>query len=169
MEMTFMRRRSRFLKCVTATLALAAAGLSLSGLAVEEQKPQQVLFTNVNVFDGKSDSLNEGVDVLVEGNLIKAVGKSAKAVKGAQVIDGNGRTLMPGLIDNHVHLSLTGATLSIIENDMTWEDIAYNAVPVAEMYLMEGFTTVRDAGGTNAGVFSNPEMSLKGGCVKPLS
>ena len=71
---------------------------------------------------------------------------------GATVIDGGGRTLMPGLIDNHVHFSLTGATLSDIENNMTWEDIAYNAVPSAEMYLMEGFTTVRDAGGTNAGL-----------------
>jgi len=116
-----------------------------------EGAPAQILFKNVMVFDGVGDSLAAG-NVLVEGNLIRRISAGAINVPSATVIDGGGRTLMPGLIDNHVHLSLTGATLSEIENNMTWEDIAYNAAPVAEMYLMEGFTTVRDAGGTNAGM-----------------
>jgi imidazolonepropionase-like amidohydrolase len=135
---------------VGVTTTLFALFLSLP-VSVQADATRQLLITNVNVFDGKSDELAMGLDVLVEGNLIIQVGSGLQAA-GATTIDGGGRTLMPGLIDNHVHLSLTGATLSEIENNMTWEDIAYNAVPVAEMYLMEGFTTVRDAGGTNAGM-----------------
>jgi imidazolonepropionase-like amidohydrolase len=135
---------------VGVTTTLFALFLSLP-VSVQADATRQLLITNVNVFDGKSEELAMGLDVLVEGNLIIQVGSGLQAA-GATTIDGGGRTLMPGLIDNHVHLSLTGATLSEIENNMTWEDIAYNAVPVAEMYLMEGFTTVRDAGGTNAGM-----------------
>jgi len=125
--------------------------LAAPAFAQDEPVPQ-ILITNVNIFDGTSDSLQTGMSVLVEGNLIQTISSSRINAPAATDIDGGGRTLMPGLIDNHVHLSLTGATLSDIENNMTWEDIAYNAVPVAEMYLMEGFTTVRDAGGTNAGL-----------------
>ena len=119
----------------------------------QDEASQQILITNVNIFDGRNDNLEEGRNVLVENNLIKTISRGDISVgEGATVIDGGGRTLMPGMIDNHVHFSLTGATLSQIENNMTWEDIAYNAVPSAGMYLMEGFTTVRDAGGTNAGL-----------------
>ncbi len=120
-------------------VVLAFYAITTSTVYAEETKQEapkpQVLFKNVNVFDGKSDMLRKGMNVLVEGNLIKTVSKGAKAnYPKATVIDGGGRTLMPGLIDNHVHFSLTGATPSIIENDMTREDIAYNAVPTAEMY-----------------------------------
>ncbi len=118
----------------------------------ETEGPAQILITNVRVWDGTSETRSDASSVLIEGNLIKQIALGTMNAPGATVIDGGGRTLMPGLIDNHVHFSLTGATLSDIENNMTWEDIAYNAVPSAEMYLMEGFTTVRDAGGTNAGL-----------------
>jgi imidazolonepropionase-like amidohydrolase len=111
--------------------------------------PMQILFKNVNIFDGKSDTLAMGQNVLVEGNLIKQIGPNLSATPETEIIDGDGRTLLPGFIDNHVHLVLTGANLSAIES-MDWGQIAYASVPVAEMYLMEGFTTVRDAGGAPA-------------------
>jgi len=138
-------------KSLLAVSLTAALVFAPSAVAQEEKPKPQILFTNVNIFDGKSDKLATGMSVLVEGNLIKKIGKGLKADANATVIDGGGRTLMPGLIDNHVHLSLTGPNLSAIES-MTWENIAYGAVPNAEMYLMEGFTTVRDAGGTCAGL-----------------
>ena len=78
----------------------------------------------MNVFDGKSDTLAMGQDVLVEGNLIKQIGKGLKAGGKSTVIDGGGRTLMPGLIDNHVHLVLPGPTIPLMETDKTWEDLA---------------------------------------------
>lgn len=133
---------------IAATLLVSVGAVAGS----HDSAPAQTLITNVRVWDGTSETLSETSSVLIEGNLIKVIAQGATDAPGATVIDGGGRTLMPGLIDNHVHLSLTGATLSEIENNMTWEDIAYNAAPVAEMYLMEGFTTVRDAGGTNAGM-----------------
>jgi imidazolonepropionase-like amidohydrolase len=143
-----MKLKTLVRQLITAVAMIVASTL----LFATDSPPKQILFKNVNVFDGTSEKLQTGINVLIEDNLIKAIGPDASAAAGAQVIEGGGRTLMPGLIDNHVHFSLTGATLSDIENNMTWEDIAYNAAPVAEMYLMEGFTTVRDAGGTNAGM-----------------
>ena len=74
-------------------------GLLVSGSATAQStRPQQILFANVNVFDGTSDSLTQGVDVLVEGNLIKELGPNLSAAN-ATIIDGGGRTLIPGLID----------------------------------------------------------------------
>jgi len=110
------------------------------------------LFTNVNVFDGHSESLQNGMNVLVEGNLIKTVSKSAISAPGATVIDGDGRTLMPGLIESHAHLMLMGPSLPAMEGMTTWEDFAIHGTKMAEMYLMQGFTTLRDAGGANAGL-----------------
>ena len=54
--------------------------------------PTQTLFKNVNIFDGKNDTLAMGQDVLVEGNLIKQIGKGLKAGDGATIINGGGRT-----------------------------------------------------------------------------
>ena len=50
----------------------------------------------------------ENANVLVEGNLIKTVSTSAIKARGATLVDGGGRTLMPGLIENHAHLMLMG-------------------------------------------------------------
>lgn len=121
------------------------------GLA-QDDTPAMTLFTNVHVFDGTSDALLENASVLVEGNLIKTVSTEAIEVDDATVIDGGGRTLTPGFIDNHVHLMLPGPTLPSMEANSTWEDLAIAGVASAEMYLMQGFTTVRDAGGQNGGL-----------------
>jgi len=137
----------RAVKCGLLALSIIF-GFANEGIA-QDTRPSQILITNVNIFDGKAENLAMGMSVLVEGNLIKQVTKGVIEAVGATVIDGGGRTLMPGLIDNHVHLVLTGANLSAIEG-MDWGQIAYASVPMAEMYLMEGFTTVRDVGGAPA-------------------
>ena len=137
---------------------LIATVISIFGLtgfaqAAEEKSLSQVLFTNVNIFNGTEDKLYENHQVLVEGNLIRAISAGEIQTRdGATVIDGGGRTLMPGLIDNHVHLMLPGPTLPAMEANSTWEDVAIHGVAQSEMYLMQGFTTVRDAGGANAGL-----------------
>jgi len=114
--------------------------------AAEEAPKPQVLFTNVNVFDGKSDKLAEGMSVLVEGNLIKKIAKGKIKADGAKVIDGGGRTLMPGLIDMHVHLS-TFLPLAYARSSL--HPYAHGALATlrAKEFLMNGYTTVRDAGG----------------------
>ncbi len=80
---------------VVVLIACLIAGVS-HAQSSEPEAPRQTLIKNVNVFDGKTDGLARGQEVLVEGNMIKAVGRSLSAGSGATVIDGGGRTLMPG-------------------------------------------------------------------------
>jgi imidazolonepropionase-like amidohydrolase len=138
------------MKSITAICAVVAIAFS-SIAAAQEEAPQQTLFTNVHIFDGADEERMAG-NVLVEGNMIKQVSAEAISALGAIVIDAGGRTLMPGLIENHAHLMLMGPTLPAMESGTTWEDYALHASAMAKMYLMQGFTTVRDAGGTNGGV-----------------
>lgn len=155
-----MRTSQKLLAPVLA-LTMSAALFSYTPVNAEDATPNQILFKNVNIFDGKSDKLNPGQNVLVEGNTIKAIGKEVKAAANATVIDGAGRTLMPGLIDNHVHLTLNGKSLLDMEANKTWEDLAIGSVAMAKLYLDEGFTTVRDMGGTNGGL----NRAIKAGVV----
>ncbi|MBM3482188.1 MAG: amidohydrolase family protein [Alphaproteobacteria bacterium] len=72
-------------------------------------RSQPIHFRNVKIFDGLSDKLFDG-EVLVQGNRIKEVSRKAGGIqaKGAEVIDGGGATLMPGLINTHCHMSYCG-------------------------------------------------------------
>ncbi len=134
------------------TLVGAVSVALAVGSAQAEDSPAQTLFTNVNVFDGSSKTLAEDMNVLVEGNLISVVTSEAIDAPNATVIDGGGRTLMPGLVETHAHLMLMGPNLPTMEAGTTWEDFAIHGAAMSEMYLMQGFTTVRDAGGANAGL-----------------
>ncbi len=125
---------------------LAAAALCVSVSAGMAQDAPQTLFTNVHVFDGVAEQRIENANVLVEGNLIKTVSTAPIEADGATVIDGGGRSLMPGLIDAHWHNMYIGTPLEALANgDMV--EVAARAVPKAEAVLMRGFTTVRDMGG----------------------
>ena len=132
-------------------LAVLAAATSIGcfpGVVVaEEGTPTRVLFKNVNIFDGTSDKLTTGMDVLVTGNLIGMIGKGLSTDEGATVVDGGGRTLMPGLIEGHGHLMMNGTSLADIENNRNWEELASRAAAKADMALMSGFTSWRDMGG----------------------
>ncbi|MDJ0780041.1 MAG: amidohydrolase family protein [Gammaproteobacteria bacterium] len=132
---------------------LCMALLSQPIFAADEKELPQTLFTNVNIFNGTEDRLYENHQVLVEGNIIRAISAGEIETRDdATVIEGDGRTLMPGFIENHAHLMLPGPTLPAMEANSTWEDLAIHGTRMAEMYLMQGFTTVRDAGGANAGL-----------------
>ena len=125
--------------------------LLLLGLNSVDSRAQQsgVLFTNVNIFDGESHSLHEGRNVLVVGNKIHTISRRAISVPEDVTvtrIDGDGRTLIPGLIDAHAHASLMSMPMqAAMIADPGYIHIA-NAVQ-AEKTLMRGFTTVRDASG----------------------
>ncbi|MCP4874367.1 MAG: amidohydrolase family protein, partial [Gammaproteobacteria bacterium] len=141
------------MKSLLIILFAACATLAFNAQAAEKKELPQTLFTNVNIFNGTENKLYENHQVLVEGNLIRAISESAiETREGATVIDGGGRTLMPGFIEAHAHLMLPGPTLPAMEANSTWEDLAIHGTKMAEMYLMQGFTTVRDAGGANAGL-----------------
>ena len=150
------------LKHTITTLAVAAGALCSSYATAEEAKASYTLIKNVNVFDGKSDTLSNGSAVLIENNLIKSVGKGIKAPEGATVIDGKGRTLMPGLIDGHAHVMIN-AHFDTVEKNMDITDISIRATRVAERFLMDGFTAVRDMGGPAFGLQRNIDNGMVNG------
>jgi imidazolonepropionase-like amidohydrolase len=117
---------------------LATAALCVPLMAAAQEAPRQVLFTNVHVFDGVNEDRTENANVLVEGNKIKTVSTDVIQAPGAIVIDGGGRTLLPGFIEVHAHLMLMGPSLPAMEGTTTWEDFAIHGTRMAEMYLMNG-------------------------------
>ena len=81
-----------------------------------------IVFKNARVFDGHGPGYAEGMTVVVEGDTIREVSKKAGA-KGARVIDLKGKTLMPGLIDAHMHayaMSAAGITRSPRRSPTDW-------------------------------------------------
>lgn len=133
---------------------LLAALFCLTPAAYAAEPPALTLFENVRVFDGKSERLEEGMNVLIRGNTIEKISKDPLSTDGTpsvQVIAGGGRTLMPGLIDAHWHAMLVRPTPAALLTD----DVGYlNLVAGAEARdtLMRGFTTVRDVGGPSFGL-----------------
>jgi imidazolonepropionase-like amidohydrolase len=110
-----------------------------------------VLFRNVRIFDGQSGLVTGPSDVLVRGNRIERIAANQSPEPGATLIEGNGRTLMPGLIDMHWHTMLASPPLAVaMAADENY--LALLAGIEAERTLMRGFTTVRDVGGPSFGL-----------------
>src|SRR6476646_8330976 len=105
-----------------------------------------LLFRNARIFDGKSDKCPDGMSVLVEGNLIREVSDRPVKSKNARVIDVGGRTLMPGLIDAHMHAYASDVNVQRIEEQGSPYRTAH-AVRMLGHALDCGFTTLRDVGG----------------------
>jgi imidazolonepropionase-like amidohydrolase len=178
-----MRQKMIYL-IIAIVFAAVFFGSMLTGFAydtsspkeAQDKVPSQVLFKNVNIFDGKNEKLAMGQDVLVEGNLIKQIGKGLKAGDGATVIEGHGKTLMPGMIDGHAHIMIN-AHFDTVEGNMDLTDISYRASLVVERFLMDGFTAVRDMGGPtfglrrniDAGIIDGPRIYPSGGFISQTS
>ncbi|MFO1206482.1 MAG: amidohydrolase family protein [Burkholderiales bacterium] len=120
------------------------------------QTPPQpaTVIQNVRIFDGKSGKLSGPSHVLVRGNTIERISATPIAIDGhadAVVIDGGGRTLMPGLIDVHWHAMLVRPTpASALSADVGYTTLVASAE--ATDTLLRGFTTVRDLGGPTFGL-----------------
>ena len=108
-----------------------------------------ILFQSANVLDVESLQLKTAQDVWVQNGLIKSVmphQAGATVPAGTQVIQAQGKTLMPGLIDCHVHVIAAHLNLNITANQPN-VFATLRALPIMKGMLMRGFTTVRDAGG----------------------
>lgn len=112
----------------------------------------QTLFNNVRIFDGKSATLSAPTNVLVKGNVIERISTTPIAADPATtVIEGSGRTLMPGLIDAHWHTMLVRPNpVAAMTNDVGYTTLV--AADEATDTLMRGFTTIRDLGGPAFGL-----------------
>jgi imidazolonepropionase-like amidohydrolase len=143
-------------------LAALLIGLCQAGQAQETQRASPstppggavTLFQNVRIFDGKSTTLSGSRNVLVRGNKVERISTSPIPTDRSAtttLIDGGGRTLMPGLIDMHWHALMVRPTVA----QFLAGDIGHiNLVAGAEATdtLMRGFTTVRDVGGPAFGL-----------------
>jgi imidazolonepropionase-like amidohydrolase len=135
--------------------ACLAAAVSLTAQAQPGDTPKTVtVFSNVRIFDGKSDKLSPPSHMLVRGNVIEKI--SAQPIPtdrraDTTLIDGGGRTLMPGLIDMHWHTMMVRPTpAALLAGDIGHLNLMAGAEATAT--LMRGFTTVRDMGGPAFGL-----------------
>lgn len=128
-----------------------------------------VLFENVRIFDGLSEQLSGPANVLVIGNQIQTISTAmipAPAVGTITRISGDGRVLMPGLIDAHTHLfmqSLSAETLAAAATsspEVLFQQAAENATEM----LLRGFTSARDMAGP---VFALKDSIDRGSVVGP--
>lgn len=116
------------------------------------------------LIDGHGGDPIKDAVVLVEGKTITAVGPVAtvEIPEGAEITDASGKTVMPGLIDSHVHIMATSASLE--QRLFTPKAVSYfQAAENLKRTLRSGFTTVRDAGGADAGIRQALEMGLISG------
>mgnify|MGYP001814667228 CR=1 FL=1 len=161
--------------CFSFVLA-ATVALSDATAQTAEQKPQ-LLFINCKIFDGNTAQPADESRLLVEGRLIKTIGdQSLTADEGSSVVDCNGRTLMPGLIDMHWHSAYSNIPMQLGLNT----DHAYHLLIAAKGNrdaLLRGFTTVRDVGGnvfslaklTDSGLYDGPRIFPSGPAISQTS
>src|SRR6478609_9746884 len=115
---------------------------------------QRTLIHCGNLIDGKGKDLLSQMTIVVEGNKIVSLDKGyTKAGKDDKVIDLTKKTVMPGLIDMHVHMeSETSKDALIKRYTLNEADIAFQSTIYAKKTLMAGFTTVRDCGGSGVNI-----------------
>lgn len=107
-----------------------------------------ILIKNIEIFNGKDEATMKG-SILIKDNLIDQISSEPISINEAdnvQIIDGQGKFLMPGLIDAHWHAYLSCNTMM----DLLSADVSYTHLKAgkeAEATLMRGFTTIRDTGG----------------------
>lgn len=113
------------------------------------------------LIDGNGGDPTQDAVVLIDGKRITAVGPAAQVTipQGTEIIDIADKTVMPGLIDTHVHVMYSAASLEA--QLFTPKAVAYfQAAENLKRTLQAGFTTIRDAGGADAGVRQAIEMGL---------
>lgn len=133
-----------------AVCATLYANLGFAQTNLQTAPQTATLYENVRVFDGTANKLTPPTNVLVVGNTIKTISsKPIEIPQGivATRIAGDGRTLMPGLIDAHAHLYLGVAQSLLFDPKTTPALLDQKAYESSKATLMSGFTTVRDMGG----------------------
>lgn len=131
-----------------------------------------IILKNFNLLDSTTGSMKSGYWLLIKGNLIQELSQSPIQAKDALVIDVKGKTLMPGLIDAHVHV--TASQIDLANEHIPLSEVFVQAAKFMEDMLMRGFTSIRDAGGADMGLAHAVQTGLIKGprlfyCGKALS
>ena len=118
-----------------------------------------IIFANCAVLDGTAKELREDHHILVEDGRIREVSDRRISSAGAETVDLKGGTLMPGLIDAHVHVIAVDQVLArLAERPVSL--VTLQAARILEGMLQRGFTTIRDAGGADGGLAEAVEEGL---------
>src|ERR1700722_2605014 len=135
---------------MTKRLLLLAMGLWIGGGLFA----QRTLIYCGKLIDPKAGQVLTEMTVIVTGGTVSAVQKGyVTAAADDKIIDLKNRTVMPELIDSHVHLEdQQSAGQQLKEFTLNEADIAYNSTVYAKTTLMAGFTTVRDVGGSGVNI-----------------
>lgn len=161
---------------ILGVLLLAIIGLTVKFGYAQSQPPTDaqtspnasILFENVRIFNGTSPQLSVPSNVLVVDNKIEKISTapiSALSDAALTRINGDGRVLMPGLIDNHVHLFMAALSNEVLLSpNTTAETVNKISQTTATGMLMRGFTSVRDLAGP---VFDLKKAIDKGTVVGP--
>jgi imidazolonepropionase-like amidohydrolase len=112
--------------------------------------PAPILIQNARIFDGVSEDLIEGQDVLVQDGMIAEIAAGIEPPEGAVVIDAGGRVMTPGFIYMHEHIMMQASSPELLIADDRY--IAILATQTARDYLDRGITTIRDAAGNTFGL-----------------
>jgi imidazolonepropionase-like amidohydrolase len=146
-----MMKKVRYLAVMMICLLLALFTEAQNAAAPNPQ-PASILFHNVRIFDGVKEIVSGPVDVLVQGNKIAKISSTPIPPDAdTKVIDGTGRTLMPGLIDAHFHIMLAALPMQVaLTADLGYINLV--AAKEAQASLMRGFTSIRDMGGPSFGL-----------------
>jgi imidazolonepropionase-like amidohydrolase len=134
---------------------------------------QAIIFQNARLLDGRSPEGEHDRFVRAEGGLIREISDKPIRDSGARMIDLRGRTLMPGLIDCHVHV--VAGLVNLGQNALLPDAlVAFHAQRIMGEMLARGFTTVRDVGGATYALVDALEQGLLTGprlvvCGKALS
>lgn len=153
------------------------AGFGLnSGRASAQTPDKPLLLENLRLFNGRDLRLRDDVDVLIEGNAIKALLTRGQGPREAEHIDCGGLSLIPGLIDAHWHMTIA-AVPEVVALTADVNYVLLVAAREAEATLQRGFTTVRDVGGPSfalkraidEGVVNGPRVFPSGAMISQTS
>jgi len=135
--------------------------------------PSDLLLRSARVLDVEAGSYLEDHDVLTVDGRITELGRGLRAVDGVEIIDVEGATLVPGLVDAHVHVTAATADLATLPR-LAPSYVTAQSAGILRAMLERGFTTVRDVGGADwglaralsEGLFAGPRLLF---CGKALS
>jgi imidazolonepropionase-like amidohydrolase len=156
-------------------LVAAIAGLATTPTQAQVRRfltpPDQVVAVRAGrMFDSRSGNMLTNQVVLIRGDRITDVGPAVQIPAGATVIDLSGATVMPGMIDAHVHVNTGGASLAMraitaLANAQT--DLAAGFTTVLDMDSRGSFYTVELRDAINSGLVQGPRMQVVGQSLNP--
>src|SRR5215211_8031781 len=134
----------------------------------------QFLFRNFQLLEPEIGELRGGHELLVEGDTIREASDKPIKAQNAEAIDCGGRTMMPGLIDSHVHVTLSEVNIRYLEA-IPLTLMTARAARLMLAMLNRGFTTVRDTGGADWGLktaieqadIPGPRLFIAGAAIGP--